>query len=160
MGSGDWDQRIELGEGRPERDDEVLRLAREFNLMADALAERERRLIRGERLAAVGQLAAQITHEIRNPLSSVGLNVELLEDRRELDLVHGLLRVGARRLRMVVRCGGAVVVRAAVRAHAVGPARAHGRVWRRSRSLCAGGRRTRARVAEPETGARAGAIYS
>jgi signal transduction histidine kinase len=80
LGRGDWEQRIELASARAERDDEVSRLAREFNLMADALEERERRLIRGERLAAVGQLASQITHEIRNPLSSVALNVELLED--------------------------------------------------------------------------------
>jgi signal transduction histidine kinase len=80
LGRGDWEQRIELTSTRAERDDEVSRLAREFNLMADALEERERRIIRGERLAAVGQLASQITHEIRNPLSSVALNVELLED--------------------------------------------------------------------------------
>jgi signal transduction histidine kinase len=80
LGRGDWEQRIELSAAKPEADDEVSRLAREFNLMADALEERERRLIRGERLAAVGQLASQITHEIRNPLSSVALNVELLED--------------------------------------------------------------------------------
>ncbi len=80
FGQGDRDRRINLGSGPPHHDDEVSRLAREFNLMADALAERERRLIRQERLAAVGQLAAQITHEIRNPLSSVALNVELLED--------------------------------------------------------------------------------
>jgi len=37
-------------------------------------------LIHSERLAAVGMLAAQITHEIRNPLSSIGLNAELMED--------------------------------------------------------------------------------
>jgi PAS domain S-box-containing protein len=37
-------------------------------------------LIHSERLAAVGKLAAQITHEIRNPLSSIGLNAELLEE--------------------------------------------------------------------------------
>jgi len=83
LGKGDWSQRIDLGDGPPSLDDEVSRLAREFNLMAEALEERERLLIRGERLAAVGQLAAQITHEVRNPLSSVALNVELLED--ELD---------------------------------------------------------------------------
>ena len=81
LSRGDWTQRIDLG--RPGRDDEVSQLAAEFNLMAAALEERERRLLRGERLAAAGQLAAQITHEIRNPLSSVALNVELLED--ELD---------------------------------------------------------------------------
>jgi two-component system, NtrC family, sensor kinase len=77
LSRGDWTQRIDAGRGR---DDEVSQLAAEFNLMAAALEERERRLLRGERLAAAGQLAAQITHEIRNPLSSVGLNVELLED--------------------------------------------------------------------------------
>lgn len=78
LARGDWAQRVEIAGSR--RGDEVSQLAEEFNLMAAALQERERRLLRGERLAAAGQLAAQITHEIRNPLSSVGLNVELLED--------------------------------------------------------------------------------
>ncbi|HEY8375079.1 MAG TPA: HAMP domain-containing sensor histidine kinase, partial [Nannocystis sp.] len=78
LGEGDWAQRVAAPGAF--RDDEVGRLALEFNHMAEALQERERRLIRGERLAAVGQLAAQVTHEIRNPLSSVALNVELLED--------------------------------------------------------------------------------
>jgi signal transduction histidine kinase len=78
LGQGDWAQRIAVPGAL--RGDEVSRLAVEFNHMAEALQERERRLIRGERLAAVGQLAAQVTHEIRNPLSSVALNVELLED--------------------------------------------------------------------------------
>jgi two-component system NtrC family sensor kinase len=82
IGRGEWRERIEVGP-RPERDDEVARLAREVNMMAATLEERERRLLHGERLAAIGRLAAQITHEIRNPLSSVALNAELLED--ELD---------------------------------------------------------------------------
>lgn len=77
LGRGDW---APVALGGPDRGDEVSQLAREFNQMAAALQERERRLIRGERLAAVGQLAAQVTHEIRNPLSSVALNVELLAD--------------------------------------------------------------------------------
>jgi two-component system NtrC family sensor kinase len=79
IGRGEWRERIEVGQ-KPERDDEVARLAREVNLMAATLEERERRLLRGERLAAIGRLAAQITHEIRNPLSSVALNAELLGD--------------------------------------------------------------------------------
>ena len=78
LARGDWAQRVAVA-GRA-RGDEVSQLAHEFNQMAAALQERERRLIRGERLAAVGQLAAQVTHEIRNPLSSVALNVELLAD--------------------------------------------------------------------------------
>lgn len=78
LARGDWSQRVEFDGAQ--RSDEVTQLAAEFNQMAAALEERERRLLRGERLAAAGQLAAQITHEIRNPLSSVALNVELLED--------------------------------------------------------------------------------
>jgi signal transduction histidine kinase len=38
------------------------------------------RALDAERLAAIGKMAAHITHEIRNPLSSLGLNVELLEE--------------------------------------------------------------------------------
>jgi signal transduction histidine kinase len=38
------------------------------------------RLIQSERLAAIGRMAAHVTHEVRNPLSSIGLNVEMLEE--------------------------------------------------------------------------------
>lgn len=60
--------------------DEVGALAREWNAMAAALEERELRLRRSEQLAAVGKMAAQITHEVRNPLTAIGLNAELLAD--------------------------------------------------------------------------------
>ncbi len=60
--------------------DEIGDLAREFDAMAHAIEEREHKLIRSERLATVGRMAAHITHEIRNPLASVGLYVELLVD--------------------------------------------------------------------------------
>jgi signal transduction histidine kinase/HAMP domain-containing protein len=43
-------------------------------------AEARTRALQAERLAAIGKMAAHITHEIRNPLSSIGLNVELLEE--------------------------------------------------------------------------------
>ncbi len=47
--------------------------------VSDAAAARQRAL-QAERLAAIGKMAAHITHEIRNPLSSIGLNVELLDE--------------------------------------------------------------------------------
>jgi signal transduction histidine kinase len=40
----------------------------------------EERLVQSERLATIGRFASQIAHEIRNPLSSILLNIELLED--------------------------------------------------------------------------------
>ena len=75
---------------------EVADLAREFNVMARAIEERERELVRSERLAAVGKMAAMITHEVRNPLSSIALNTELLGD--ELDGLPEAQAVEARAL--------------------------------------------------------------
>jgi signal transduction histidine kinase len=64
-------------------DDELGLLAREFNAMAASLDLQRAELLRAERLAAVGRISAQITHEIRNPLNAIGLNAELLAE--ELD---------------------------------------------------------------------------
>ncbi len=72
---GDYGQRIDEKGPR-----EVADLAREFNTMGSAIQERERELVHRERLAAIGKMAAMITHEVRNPLSSIGLNTELLEE--------------------------------------------------------------------------------
>ena len=50
-----------------------------------ALKEKEAQLIRSSRLAAIGQLAAGIGHEVSNPAASVLINLELLkEDLAEL----------------------------------------------------------------------------
>ena len=75
IAAGDYASRI--SERGPS---EVKELAREFNSMGRAVEERERELVRSERLAAVGKIAGMITHEVRNPLSSIGLNTELLEE--------------------------------------------------------------------------------
>ena len=45
------------------------------------LKQKQAELLLAERLAAVGRVAAQIAHEVRNPLSSIGLNVEMLEEQ-------------------------------------------------------------------------------
>ncbi len=66
---------------------EIATLAEEWNRMANALAQREDQLLaqreelaRAERLASLGHMAARMAHEVRNPLSSIGLNAELLGD--------------------------------------------------------------------------------
>lgn len=49
----------------------------------------QERLARSERLALVGQMLAQITHEVRNPLNALSLNAELLGDEvTSLDPEH------------------------------------------------------------------------
>lgn len=87
IAAGDYAERVKV-----QSSDEIGQLAEEFNRMAAslqqrdlALVEKQKELVAAERLAAVGRLAAQITHEVRNPLSSIGLNAELLEE--ELDEV-------------------------------------------------------------------------
>ena len=101
---GNYRFKVEIPSG-----DEVGLVAEALSKMASSLEERERRLaqkqgelekaylelklsyqrlMRLERLAAIGRLAAQITHEIRNPLNAIGLNLELIEE----DLLRSRLR--------------------------------------------------------------------
>lgn len=61
-------------------DDEIGELATAFEGMVGAVAKAQNRAVANERLAAIGKMAAHVTHEIRNPLSSIGLNIELLEE--------------------------------------------------------------------------------
>jgi two-component system, NtrC family, sensor kinase len=60
--------------------DEIGELATTFEGMVAAIARANGELIQAERLAAIGKMAAHVTHEIRNPLSSMGLNIEMLEE--------------------------------------------------------------------------------
>ncbi|MDA3864886.1 MAG: HAMP domain-containing protein, partial [Deltaproteobacteria bacterium] len=75
LGQGDLDSRIEVTTG-----DELGILASEFNSMAEAIEIRESKIIQNEKLATVGRMSSQIAHEIRNPLTSISFNVELLQD--------------------------------------------------------------------------------
>lgn len=60
--------------------DEIGELATTFEGMVAAIQRARSELVHAERLAAIGKMAAHVTHEIRNPLSAIGLNVELLEE--------------------------------------------------------------------------------
>lgn len=87
IASGDLAHRINLNSG-----DEMQDLASEFNAMMDRLQDvykdlekqvndRSRQLVRSERLASVGFLAAGVSHEINNPLASIAFCAESLEGR-------------------------------------------------------------------------------
>ncbi len=60
--------------------DEIGELATTFEGMVAAIRRAREELVHAERLATIGKMAAHVTHEIRNPLSSIGLNLELLEE--------------------------------------------------------------------------------
>jgi signal transduction histidine kinase len=70
-------------------DDEIGELAVSFESMVGAVAKAQSRAVANERLAAIGKMAAHVTHEIRNPLSSIGLNIELLEENLALANASG-----------------------------------------------------------------------
>ena len=78
VAAGDWSRQVQVTSR-----DEIGLLAREFNAMAASLDSQQRELRRAERLAAVGRISAQITHEVRNPLNAIGLNAELLAEELE-----------------------------------------------------------------------------
>jgi signal transduction histidine kinase len=59
-------------------DDEVGRLTAAFGLMVGKLEEMVRQIETGRHMAVVGEFASQISHEIRNPLTSLKLNIQTL----------------------------------------------------------------------------------
>jgi two-component system NtrC family sensor kinase len=94
----------DLGERAPDaetRDFTVL--AERLNRMTDHLLDAQGQLVRSEKLASVGRLAAGVAHEIGNPLSALGTYVEVLRRRggdpemivgltRELDRIDRIVR--------------------------------------------------------------------
>ena len=90
---GDFSHRIPIDSG-----DEFGDLARSFNDMTarlldtrERMEETQKKLIQAEKLAQIGRLAATIAHEIRNPLTSVKLNIQkVVEDGRlpALEMEH------------------------------------------------------------------------
>ncbi len=81
----------------PERGgDELQRVARAFNTMTENLRRTLEELSRQQSLAAVGEFAAQLAHEVRNPLSSIRIDLQRAEEKLatpgERELVGRALR--------------------------------------------------------------------
>jgi len=60
--------------------DEVGELARTLNTMAEKLQFYEEQVAQKSRLATVGEMATRIAHEIRNPLTAIKLQTQLLHE--------------------------------------------------------------------------------
>ena len=82
---GDLDFRINI-----KRYAEITALANEFNNMAENLLLNQRKLRKAERLAAMSKFASLISHEIRNPLNSMNINMQIL--KREIEKTDGDLK--------------------------------------------------------------------
>ena len=68
-------------------------LAERLNRMTDHLLDAQGQLVRSEKLASVGRLAAGVAHEIGNPLGAIGTYVDVLRRRgAEPEVVAGLGR--------------------------------------------------------------------
>ena len=64
--------------------DEFREMATSFNEMAVSLNEQQNTIQQTERLAAIGELAAGLAHEVKNPLAGMKVSIEVLKN--ELDL--------------------------------------------------------------------------
>jgi signal transduction histidine kinase len=77
---GDLDRRVTYG-----GTDEVGRVASAFNTMAESLRRTLGELSRKESLAAVGAFASELAHEIRNPLTAIRVDLEVVDERLTSD---------------------------------------------------------------------------
>src|SRR5206468_3173614 len=76
VAAGDFAARAPAAETR---DFQVL--AERLNRMTDHLLDAQGQLVRSEKLASIGRLAAGIAHEVGNPLGAIGTYVEVLRRR-------------------------------------------------------------------------------
>ena len=91
---GDFNVRIDYS-GK----DEIGRLIGSFNSMVDRLdiTQKEleqlhfQQLERADRLASIGEMAAGIAHEIKNPLAGISAAVSIIKDDMDVENPHGLI---------------------------------------------------------------------
>ncbi|MEZ5979397.1 MAG: ATP-binding protein [Planctomycetota bacterium] len=81
VAEGDLGARVHIETG-----DEVAELARAFNRMTADLAVQNERIVKAEKDAAWREMARQIAHDLKNPLTPIQLSLDLYERaRREND---------------------------------------------------------------------------
>lgn len=91
-------------------DDEVGMLTESFNEMADRLIEVQNKLKRAGVLFTLRKLASVLSHEIRNPLNSMVINMQILKreflreriDKKRVEKFYGVLEAEIKRVDQLV----------------------------------------------------------
>lgn len=91
-------------------DDEIGTLAENFNEMAERLIEFQNKLKRTEVLETLGKLASVLSHEIRNPLNAMVINMQILKrefakeqiNKERVDKFYGILAAEIKRVDQLV----------------------------------------------------------
>jgi len=83
-----------LGARAPDADTrDFATLAERLNHMTDRLLDAQSQLVRSEKLASIGRLAAGVAHEVGNPLGALGTYVEVLRRRgADQEVMTGITR--------------------------------------------------------------------
>lgn len=87
----------------PQETAELELLARRYRVMAENLLDVQSQVVRVEKLAGIGRLAAGVAHEVRNPLGALGSYVEVLQRRGADPKVTGDMHQAIERIERIVQ---------------------------------------------------------
>ncbi len=97
----------------PSGQDEIGKLSRAFGIMVRQVREMLRRIQESRHMAAVGAFASQLSHEIRNPLTSIKLNLQSLErdvaEKKISEEYAGPINICLREVKRLDRVAGGVL---------------------------------------------------
>jgi two-component system, NtrC family, sensor kinase len=87
----------------PQETAELELLATRYRAMAENLLDVQSQVVRVEKLAGIGRLAAGVAHEVRNPLGALGSYVEVLQRRGADPKVTGDMHQAIERIERIVQ---------------------------------------------------------
>jgi len=76
IANGNFDVKVSIS-----GNDEIAELSHDVNLMTDSLKKQKETIQKNERLSAIGELAARMAHDLRNPLTVLQGTNELLKSK-------------------------------------------------------------------------------
>ena len=82
---------------------ELDRLSARYRAMAEDLLDAQSHMVRVEKLAGIGQLAAGVAHEVRNPLGALATYLEVLQRRGADPAVTDEMRGAIERIERIVQ---------------------------------------------------------